>query len=256
MKIDKIPALSSDKYSNGGQAMIFSAGLGTRFKPWTDQHPKALAVVNGKTLLQRNIEYLQQFGINNVIVNVHHFAEQVEEAIVQNDGWGSHILVSDEREELLDTGGGLLKAKELFAPGQPFITCNVDILTDLDINKLREFHKASDALISFGVTTRKSSRYLLFDETNRLCGWRNTNTGEERGPYADNSRFIEKAYSCVVVFEHHVLDLIPFTGKFSLIDLYLALAADHRIMGYDHTGDRLVDVGKPESVPTAEKLFQ
>ena len=95
------------------QAIIFSAGLGTRFKPWTDKHPKALAIVNGKSLLQRNIEYLQQQGIKDVIINVHHFAEQIENAIVENDGWGSNILVSDERDELLETGGGLLKAKDL-----------------------------------------------------------------------------------------------------------------------------------------------
>src|SRR5213075_2218863 len=107
------------------KAMIFAAGLGTRFKPWTDKHPKALAVVNGKSLLQRNIEYLQQYGISNVIVNVHHFAEQIEMAIVENDGWRSNILVSDERDELLDTGGGLLKAKDLFTPGERFMTCNV-----------------------------------------------------------------------------------------------------------------------------------
>src|SRR5678816_2595974 len=118
------------------KAMIFSAGLGTRFKPWTNKHPKALALVNAKSLLQRNIEYLQRYGIKDIIVNVHHFAEQIETVIVENDGWGSNILVSDERDELLDTGGGLLKAKELFIPDQPFITCNVDILTDLDISKL------------------------------------------------------------------------------------------------------------------------
>ena len=113
------------------KAMIFSAGLGTRFKPWTDKHPKALAVVNGKPLLQRNIEYLQQQGIRDVIVNVHHFAEQIEEAIVSSDGWGSNVLVSDERDEVLETGGGLLKAEELFTRGEKFITCNADFLTDL-----------------------------------------------------------------------------------------------------------------------------
>ncbi|MEK7226589.1 MAG: sugar phosphate nucleotidyltransferase, partial [Bacteroidota bacterium] len=155
----------------GMKAMIFSAGLGTRFKPWTDKHPKALALVNGKSLLQRNIEYLQQHGIKDVIVNVHHFAEQVEAAIVESDGWGSNILVSDERDELLDTGGGLLKAKELFTAGERFITCNVDILTDLDISKLLAFHKKNNPLISFGVTNRKTSRYLLFDGSNRLYGW-------------------------------------------------------------------------------------
>src|SRR5688500_13289521 len=142
------------------QAMIFSAGLGTRFKPWTDLHPKALALVNGKSLLQRNIEYLQQFGINDIIVNVHHFADQVEKAIKANSGWGSNIQISDERAELLDTGGGLLHAEQLFSRGERFITTNVDILTDLDINKLLAFHDEKKALISFGVTDRKTSRYL------------------------------------------------------------------------------------------------
>lgn len=242
----------------GIQAMIFSAGLGTRFKPWTDKHPKALGVVNGKSLLQRNIEYLQQYGIKDVIVNVHHFAEQVEEAIIENDGWGSDLLVSDERDELLDTGGGLLKAKELFNPGERFITCNVDILTDLDINKLLDFHTASNALISFGVTDRKSSRQLLFDKNDRLCGWRNTSTGEERGTHLTETSLVEKAYSCVVVFEYEIFKLMEeagFTGKFSLIDVYLKLTADHLIMGYDHSGDKFVDVGKPESVAVAEALF-
>lgn len=248
---------NSPSGAGGMQAMIFSAGLGTRFKPWTDQHPKALAVVNGKSLLQRNIEYLQQQGIKDVIVNVHHFAEQIEEAIVESDGWGSDILVSDEREEVLETGGGLLKAKELFNPGERFITCNVDILTNLDISKLLAFHSAHHALISFGVTDRKTSRYLLFDENNRLCGWRNTRTGEEKIS-VPGKVLTEKAYSCVVVFEYDIFRLMEeagFTGKFSLIDVYLKLAADHLIMGYDHTGDQLVDVGKPESVAIAESIF-
>ena len=234
--------------------MIFSAGLGTRFKPWTDKHPKALAVVNGKSLLQRNIEYLQQYGIYDIIVNVHHMAEQVEDAIVNNDGWGSNLLISDEREELLDTGGGLLKAKELFNPGERFMSCNVDILTDLDIHKLLAFHEEKKALISFGVTNRKTSRNLLFDDQDRLCGWRNTTTGEERIAIPKD-KLVEKAYSCVVVFEYDVFDLVPFTGKFSLIEVYLHLAGQYPIMGFDHSGDRLVDVGKPESVAIATSLF-
>ena len=236
------------------KAMIFSAGLGTRFKPWTDKHPKALAIVNGKSLLQRNIEYLQQSGIRDIIVNTHHFAGQVTEAIEKNSGWGSRIVISDEQEELLDTGGGLLKAKELFTPGERFVTCNVDILTDLDIEKLLAFHKDNKALVSFGVTQRTTSRYLLFDDKNRLCGWRNTKTGEEiivRG----NDVLIQKAYSCVVVFEYAIFDHISLKGKFSLIDLYLQLAAQQTILGYDHTGDRWVDVGRPESVAVAEELF-
>src|SRR5690606_35113211 len=118
------------------QAMIFSAGLGTRFKPWTDSHPKALAIVNGKSLLQRNIEYLQQYGIKDIIVNVHHFGQQIIDAIKENNGWGSNIIISDETTEVLETSGGLLKAKPLFTPGEKFITCNADILTDLNIEKL------------------------------------------------------------------------------------------------------------------------
>jgi N-acetyl-alpha-D-muramate 1-phosphate uridylyltransferase len=258
--------IRNDKYSpsGAGGAMIFSAGLGTRFKPWTDNHPKALALVNGKSLLQRNIEYLQQYSIKDVIVNVHHFADQIEDAVRKNKGWGSKVIISDERDELLETGGGLLKAKDLLTPGEKFITCNVDILTDLDINKLLAFHEKHKPLISFAVTNRKTSRYLLFDENNRLCGWRNTKTGEKKisippspGGEGLGVRF-EKAYSCVVVFEYDIFSLMEekkFNGKFSLIDVYLALASQHLIMGYDHSGDRLVDVGKPESIALAESIF-
>lgn len=239
------------------KAMIFSAGLGTRFKPWTDKHPKALALVNGKSLLQRNIEYLQQYGIKDVMVNVHHFADQIEEAIAKNNGWGSNITISDERGFLLDTGGGLLKAKPFFAPGERFITCNADILTDLDINKLLAFHEANAPLISFGVSKRKTSRNFLFDENGQLCGWRNNNTGEEKIS-RHNKHLIPKAYSCVVVFEYAVFRLMEqtgFSGKFSLTDVYLELAKQHTILGYDHTGDRWADVGKTESVAIAESLF-
>ncbi|MBM3416419.1 MAG: nucleotidyltransferase family protein [Bacteroidetes bacterium] len=240
------------------QVMIFSAGLGTRFKPWTDSHPKALALVNGKSLLQRNIEYLQQYGIKDVVVNVHHFAEQIEEAIEKTKGWGSRVIISNERDQLLETGGGLLKANSLFTPGERFITCNVDILTDLDISKLIAFHIANHALISFGITGRKTSRNLLFNKDYRLIGWINNTTGETKMAMPAEEVKHEKAYSCVVVFEYDIFRLTEeagFSGKFSLIDVYLKLAPVHLIMGYDHTGDRLVDVGKPESVALAEALF-
>ena len=237
------------------KAMIFSAGLGTRFRPWTERHPKALAMVNGKSLLQRNVEYLQSQGITDLVVNVHHFPEQIEEAIQRSGGWGSRIQISDEREELLDTGGGLLKARKYFTPGERFVTCNVDILTNLNIGKLLQFHEANKALISFGVTTRSTSRYLLFDDRDRLCGWRNTKTGDEK-IVRGSDLLIPRAYSCVVVFEPEVFDLIPFSGKFSLIDVYLALAPDHPIYGFNHTGDKWVDVGRPESVAVAEDLFE
>ncbi len=236
------------------RAMIFSAGLGTRFKPWTDQHPKALAPVNGKSLLQRNIEYLQKYGITDVVVNVHHFADQIKEAIKKNNGWGSNVIVSDETKQVLETGGGLLKARGLLESSEPFVTLNVDILTDLNLNKLFEFHTKRQPLISFGVTSRETSRYFLFDENDRLCGWRNTKTGDEIISVSKPS-LIQKAYSCVVIFQPEVFGLIKQTGKFSLTETYLDLAKDNLILGFDHSGDKLVDVGKPESVANAEKLF-
>jgi len=236
------------------KAMIFSAGLGTRFKPWTDKHPKALAIVNGKSLLQRNIEYLQQYGVTDVVVNVHHFADQIINAIKENNGWGSNVVISDETNEVLETGGGLLKAKNLLESNEPFITLNVDILTNLDLNKLLAFHQQYKPLISFGITNRETSRYFLFDENNRLCGWRNVKTDEEKISI-DKPNLQQKAYSCVVVFQPEIFSLIRQRGKFSLTETYLDLAVEHLILGYDHSDDNLVDVGKPESIAKAEKLF-
>jgi N-acetyl-alpha-D-muramate 1-phosphate uridylyltransferase len=237
------------------KAMIFSAGLGTRFKPWTDKHPKALAPVNGKPLLQHNIEYLAKYGITDVIVNVHHFADQIIDTIETNNGWGSNVLISDETDVVLETGGGLVKARSLFTPGEKFITCNADILTDLNISNLLAFHEEKKPLISFGVTQRKTARNFLFDQNDRLCGWINNTTGEERISKAQPG-LVQKAYSCVVIFEYDVFRLNPFEGKFSLTDLYLELATQHEILGFDHTGDNWVDVGKTESVAVAERLFR
>ena len=234
--------------------MIFSAGLGTRFKPWTDTHPKALAIVNGKSLLQRNIEYLRQYGITDVVLNVHHFPEQIIEAIKVNTGWGSNVVISDESDEVLETGGGLMKARHLLESDKIFISVNVDILTNLDLNKLMAFHQQHKPLVTFGVTNRKSSRVLLFDNDNRLCGWKNLQTGQEKISI-DKPNLVEKAYSCIVIYQPEIFSLIKQTGKFSIMDTYLDLAAEHVILGYDHSGDDLVDVGKPESVALAEKLF-
>ena len=239
---------------NGTRAIIFSAGLGTRFKPWTDAHPKALALVNGKSLLQRNIEYLQQYSIKDVVVNVHHFSQQIIDVVKENKGWGSNVVISDESNEVLETGGGLMKARLLLDNGKPFISLNVDILTELDLNKLMAFHQQHQPLITFGVTDRQSSRVLLFDENNRLCGWKNLKTGEEKISI-NKPCLVQKAYSCVVIFQPEIFSLIKQKGKFSIMDSYLDLTAEHIILSYDHSGDKLVDVGKPQSVAVAEKLF-
>lgn len=234
--------------------MIFSAGLGTRFKPWTDNFPKALALVNGKTLLQRNIEYLQQYGIRDVVVNVHHFADQIIDTVIENKGWKSNVMISDESFQLLETGGGLMKARDLLEGIEPFITINVDVLTDLDLDILTKFHHHHHPLISMAVTHRETSRCFLMDENNRLCGWRNKKTGEEKISIQKEELY-QKAYSCVTIFEPQVFSLIKQKGKFSLTETFLDLAPEHLILGYDHSGDHFIDVGKPESVAIAEGFF-
>jgi N-acetyl-alpha-D-muramate 1-phosphate uridylyltransferase len=233
--------------------MLFAAGLGTRFKPWTDEHPKALAVVNGKALLQRNIEYLQQYEITDVVVNVHHFPEQIIDLIEKNDGWGSTITISDETDELLDTGGGLLKAKHLLFR-DTILTLNVDILTDINIKYFLAQHQQENSLITVAVSDRDTSRYLLFNKYNRMVGWRSKTTNETKIVIEAKDIF-EKAYSGMAIFQPEALDLISLRGKFSLIDAYLQLAPENKIAAYDHTGERWVDVGKPDSLTTAEKMF-
>src|SRR5688572_21089624 len=140
------------------KAMILSAGLGTRLKPWTDKHPKALALVNGKSLLQRNVEYLQSYGFIDVIVNVHHFADQITNAIASAKGWGSNVTISDETDVVLETGGGLKKAAWFFDE-EDFLLMNVDILTDLDLNKMLAYHRQQQPLATIAITNRKTSRY-------------------------------------------------------------------------------------------------
>ncbi|HEY8735319.1 MAG TPA: sugar phosphate nucleotidyltransferase [Puia sp.] len=235
------------------KGMILAAGLGTRFKPWTDKHPKALALINGKSLLQRNIIYLQSFGIRDVLVNVHHFAEQIREAITLHRGWGSNITISDETGQVLETGGGLKKAADFFDYGT-FVLMNADILTDLDLEAMAFFHEQKKPLATLAVTNRRSSRYFLFDKNERLCGWRNTTTGEEKISIP-TSISVEKAFSGIHLISPEIFPLMHQRGKFSIVDVYLELAFAHPILGFDHSGSKLVDVGRTESVEIAEKLF-
>jgi NDP-sugar pyrophosphorylase family protein len=235
------------------KAIIFCAGLGTRFKPWTDSHPKALAVINGKSLLQRNIEYLQSYGITDLVVNVHHFADQIEKAIFDHNGWGSKVMISDERGLVLETGGGLKKAAE-YLEGEDFVAINVDILTDLDLESLIHAHRSQLNLATLAVTQRITSRYFLFDDAGLLSGWRNIETGEEKITRPD-TRLSEKAFSGVHVINPGLLSLISRKGKFSIVDVYLELSVKNNIRAYDHTGSKLIDVGRPESVGKAEAIF-
>ncbi len=235
-------------------AMIFAAGLGSRLKPWTDRHPKALAVVNGRSLLERNVLYLQRHGIYDVIVNVHHFAEQITDAIAKNKGWGSRIVVSDETDAVLETGGGLKKAAGYLESRAAFVVMNVDILTDMDLTAMTRQHAASGNLATLAVSERETSRYFLFDDEGRLAGWRNTKTGEEKISRRVHP-FFQYAFSGIHVISPAIFPLIRQEGKFSMVDVYLDLAADHVISSYNHTGAKLIDVGKPESIIAAEKIF-
>ena len=243
----------------GTRAMILAAGLGRRLKPWTDNHPKALAMVNGKSLLQRNVEWLVRNGITDIIVNVHHFADQVTDAIAASQGWGANISISDETSALLETGGGLLHAAGFFMGG-PFLLLNVDILSDLDLVAMMRAHLQWNPLATLAVTKRRSSRFFLFRENGNLCGWRNASTKEELGPVLDlgpESRINLKAlaFSGIHIIEPSLLSLISQRGKFSMVDVYLSLCERSTIKAFDHSGSKLVDVGRPESLVEAEKMF-
>jgi len=231
--------------------MILAAGLGTRLAPFTHHHPKALAKVGNMTVLERNIRYLQSFGIREVVVNVHHFASQIEEAVHAYEGWGSSVTISDERQEVLETGGGVLHAAHFFEQDPAFVVMNVDVLTDFDLGRLIHFHVEKKPLASLAVMQRSSSRYLLFNEQQELVGWKNDKTNELKG-----SSGMPAAFSGIQVLSRAFVDGIKRTGKFSLIDAYLDAAfSGAPILGLDHTGDIFTDIGKPESLLAAEKLF-
>jgi len=234
--------------------MIFAAGLGTRLKPFTLNAPKAMAPVNGKPLIQKCIEYLGSQGFDSFVVNVHHFADQIVNFIKDNNGFGYEVQISDETDNVLETGGGLLKARPLLENAEHFLVMNVDILTDLDLSEMCTLHTEQNALATLGLSDRQSSRGLLFNKDNTLCGWLNKKTDElklvhECGPLCDF------AFSGIQVLSNKIFDLIPFEGKFSIIDVYLHLAQTEKIVGYDHSGATLLDVGKPESLKKAEELF-
>jgi NDP-sugar pyrophosphorylase family protein len=235
------------------KAMILAAGLGTRFKPWTDKHPKALAVINGKSLLERNIKYLQRAGIYEVVVNVHHFADQIENAISENKGWGSNVIISDERDVVLETGGGLMKASQLLNDDS-FVLMNVDILTGLDLSQMIASHRKLMPLATIATTDRKTSRYFVFDHLDDLCGWVNMKTGEEKIVRQTADRRL-KAFSGIHVIDPRLFSLVNFQGKFSMVDVYLSLAGEEIIKSFDHSDTSFIDVGKPEAVPQAERLF-
>ena len=235
------------------KALIFAAGKGTRLKPFTESHPKALALVNDVPLLERNIKYLQSFGVTEFVINVHHFGEQIVEFLEKNNHFGAKIDISDEKDELLETGGGLLIAQKYLENEENFLIMNADILTDLNIHELVKFHETHLPLATLAVSDRNSSRKLFFNSEMVLKGWMNKNSGETKMAEF-NSDFKELAFSGIHCINSSIFDKIKRRGKFSIMEEYLDLMFDNEILGFQHEA-RLIDVGRPESVIEAEKYF-
>ena len=252
------------------KAMIFAAGLGTRLKPLTDTLPKALVPLAGKTLLQWQIEKLKAAGIRDIVVNIHHFPDMIINYLKDNNNFGCNIQVSDERDMLLETGGGLRKAEEKFrslgfqefrSSNEGILICNVDILSNIDIPTLLQAYNPDEMGVVV-VSERETQRYLLFNEENRLCGWTNIATGEVRGPIADSQSPIanrQLAFSGMQVLSPRIFDcmdeVVKQKGeKFSLIDLYLSIAQKEILRAYIPENYRMMDVGKIDQISEAESF--
>lgn len=234
--------------------MIFAAGMGTRLQPFTDNHPKALAQVNGVPLLERNIKYLQSYGINDFVINIHHFGGQILAFLAENDNFGANIEISNESDELLETGGGLLFAKRFLENEKTFLIMNVNILTDLNITNFINIHELKGGMVTLAVSDRDSTRKLMFNDKMYLKGWKNLTTNKKT-VVGGIFKLRELAFSGVHCVNSEIFTKITRTGKFSIMDEYLDMMKEDIIIGYQHTAN-LIDVGKPESVAEAEKLFR
>ena len=236
--------------------MIFAAGLGTRLKPLTEKIPKALVRVGDKTLLERVINKLKGAGTDKIVVNVHHFSNQIIDYLRRNDNFGVEILISDESDKLLDTGGGIKKASSLLSKTSPVLIHNVDILSNVNLKSFYESNLNNDATLL--VSKRKTKRYLLFDSDMRLVGWTNIETGEVKSPYTDlqPSKYKKYAFSGIHLFSPKLFGYMnDFPDKFGIIDFYLDICAKANIKGYLKEDLKLMDVGKMEALSQAEEFI-
>lgn len=239
--------------------LILAAGLGTRLKPLTDTMPKALVPVDGRSLLQILMEKLKRESDDlSVVVNVHHFGQQIIDFLNDNGGFGLHVQVSDERDKLLDTGGGIRKAAGMLGNDRPLLVHNVDILSDLNLADFYSRHLAdTQCAATLIVSERETSRYLLFDCQNRLVGWTNVTTGEVRSPYKnlDLTACKKYAFSGIHILSKSLLDVMQtWKDRFSIIDFYLSVCDKTIIRGEVHNDMKFLDVGKLNSLTLAEKL--
>jgi NDP-sugar pyrophosphorylase family protein len=238
------------------RAMILAAGLGTRLRPLTDDRPKALVEINGRTLLEITLSRLRSFGISEVIINVHHFADMVVDYLRANHDFGMRIEVSRE-EVLLDTGGGLKKAARFFLghssrPDEPFIVHNVDVLSAIDLRRMAEYHTKNQALATLAVQDRPTSRYLLFDESLRLCG--RQFGGNQPELVRGCQQMLALAFSGIHVISPRLLSMMTDDGAFSIITTYLHVAAqEEKILAFRADDSYWRDLGKPENVAQADR---
>jgi NDP-sugar pyrophosphorylase family protein len=238
------------------KAMIFAAGLGTRMSPLTDNLPKALVPVSGKPLLEIVIRRLIFFGFREIIINVHYKADQIVDFLKKNNNFGIDIHISDESDLLLETGGGLQKAAPFFNDGKPFLVCNCDILSNINLDTLIAAHLQSEAIATVAIRNRVTSRYFLFDESQHLCGWKNTKTEEIR-----MSRAVKTpnafAFSSFQILTPTFLQLLPTElKKHSIIDVYLKAAQSHIIKGFLHDNDTWADIGTPKHIADGEIVLK
>lgn len=239
------------------QAMIFAAGLGTRLKPITDRMPKALVPVGGQPLLWHVIQKLRAAGFERIVINVHHFADQIIDYIEANQNFGLDIRISDERVALLDTGGGIKHALPLFDPSMPILIHNVDILSNVDLAALYQAMLDSQADALLLVSQRQTKRYLLFADDDRLCGWTNIETGEVKGsPSTIHYPLKQLAFSGIHVLSPSTFSLFEqMPDRFSIIDFYLQHASHCFFKGKAQENLRLLDVGKLDSLEQAEEFL-
>lgn len=242
--------------------MIFAAGLGSRLKPLTDTMPKALVPVAGCPMLEHVILKLKASGLTEIVINIHHFGEQIIDFLKTNNDFGLTIHISDERDRLLDTGGGIRKARLFFEnSGEPFLVHNVDILSDMNLKELYDFHMQSGSVATLLASRRTTSRYLLFDTERKLRGWINKDTGQVKpeGFHYDESLYREYAFSGIHVFSPAVFRLMEaprWEGKFSIMDFYLATCGQTDYSGYLAEKLELIDIGKPETLARAEEFVK
>ena len=238
------------------QAFLLAAGLGTRLKPLTDTMPKALVPVKGTPLLRHITDKLISSGATRIVVNTHHFAEQIVSYVALQEDW-DNVIISDESNALLDTGGGLKKAQTLFHTDNPILIHNVDILSNANLNQLIIAHKEHD--VTLLVSNRTTNRYLLFNEDMRLVGWTNITTGEVRSPHPnlDLTKCHKLAFSGIHIFSPLLFPMMEdYPEKFPIMDFYLNHCHEIKIYGVIQPNLQLLDVGKCDTLIAAEKFIE